>query len=439
MLDSETLTFKVMAQDDFGIKRIGLEWLGVESAENPSPVTGEKILAAGGNDKESLDITGTFCAKTLGITPQAINVRVFAEDYFPNRGRSYSPTFTFYVLTAEQHAIWLTEQLSKWHRQSLEVRDREMQLFETNKQLRAMDIEELDRPETRRRIENQASAERANGRRLSGLVNSGEELVRQATRNPEFGVGHLEKWAEMLQILKDISGHRMPSVADLLNQAAQAPNAPNMANNGGQPKKSAPMAGQIRSGSAGKPSQPSKDAPKDLAAVPSVVDRESSQQPPDKNADNKPSTSKPKQGRLTLPQTTLAGKSKPEKPDKDEESAEQKVDEAVTAQQDLLAEFDKIAEELNRILARLEGSTLVKRLKAASRQQYKISGRLGDQVGAAFGLATSLVAAAPVKTFNELSDLEGKSSHKVSVIMDDMQSYFERAGSSRSSARCSTR
>ncbi len=186
------------------------------------------------------------------------------------------------------------------------------------------------------------------------------------------------------------------------------------------------MAGQIRSGSPARPSEPSKDAPKNLASAPAVVDRESSQQPADKNADNKPSTSKPKPGRLGLPQTTLAGKSKPEKPDKDENSAEEKVDEAVTAQQDLLAEFDKIAEELNRVLARLEGSTLVKRLKAASREQYTISGRLGDQVGSSFGLAANQVAAAPSKVFGELADQEGKGSQKVSVIMDDMQSYYER-------------
>jgi hypothetical protein len=422
VLDSETLTFKVMAQDDFGIKRIGMEWQGVESTENPSPITGEKILAAGGNDKESLDITGTFCAKTLGITPQAINLRVFAEDYFPNRGRSYSPTFTFYVLTAEQHAIWLTEQLSKWHRQSLEVRDREMQLFETNKQLRELTRDELDRPETRRRIENQASAERTNGRRLSGLVTTGEELVRQATRNPEFGVGHLEKWAEMLQILKDISANRMPSVAGLLNQAAQAPV---VASNGSQSQKRTATAGQNRSGSQGSPSQTKGEAKK-LASVPSITDRESSQQPPDKNADNKPSTKKPSQGRLTLPVTTLAGKSKPNKGDDEEKTAEDNVDEAVTAQQDLLAEFDKIAEELNRILARLEGSTLVKRLKAASREQYTVSTRLGEQVGAAFGIAANQFASAPAKVFGELSDVEAKSSQKVSVIMDDMQSYFER-------------
>ena len=88
--------------------------------------------------------------------------------------------------------------------------------------VRRVMAEEINRPDTRRRIDNQADAERANGRRLSNLVANGEELVKQAMRNPEFGVGHLEKWAEMLQILKDISANRMPSVADLLKQAAQA-------------------------------------------------------------------------------------------------------------------------------------------------------------------------------------------------------------------------
>ena len=41
-----------------------------------------------------------------------------------------------------------------------------------------------------------------------------------------------------------------------------------------------------------------------------------------------------------------------------------KVEEAVEEQRDLLTEFEKIADELNKLLANLEGSTLVKRLKA---------------------------------------------------------------------------
>ena len=178
----------------------------------------------------------------------------------PRRGSIRRPTPST-CSNAEQHAIWLTEQLSKWHRQSLEVRDREMQLYETNKQLRDLSADELDQPETRRQIESQAAAERANGRRLSSLVGSGEDLVKQAMRNPEIGVGHLEKWAEMLQILKDISANRMPSVADLLKEAAQAPSlAANATGN------KAPMAGQVRAAGPGSP----PSAPKTNAAPPAV-------------------------------------------------------------------------------------------------------------------------------------------------------------------------
>lgn len=418
VIDTEQLTFKVKAQDDFGVKRVGIEWRGVENPVVKSPAQGERVLAAGGNDKETLEVNGTFSAQSLGIEPQPIHLRVFAEDYLPGRPRVYSPTYTLYVLNAVQHAIWLTEQLSKWHRQSLEVRDRELQLHETNKQLRAMSGEELDRPETRRKIENQAAAEQANGRRLSGLVNSGEELVRQAMRNPEFGVGHLEKWAEMLQILKDISGNRMPSVADLLKQAAQAPTT--AANAPSTPTK---MAGQLRSGGGGKSAEMKKDA-KPGPGVPQVVDRESSQQPPEKGSDKPPGKKNPSSPRLTLPVTTLAGKGKDGDPPPP--PAEQKVDEAVVKQQDLLAEFDKIADELNKVLANLEGSTLVKRLKAASRVQYQIAGRIGDDVNDSFGVAPTRVKPDRVAKLDELATQEEKGSNDVSLIMDDMQSYFER-------------
>ena len=102
------------------------------------------------------------------------------------------------------------------------------------------------------------------------------------------------------------------------------------------------------------------------------------------------------------------------------------MEEAVTKQQDLLAEFEKIAEELNRVLANLEGSTLVKRLKAASRMQYTIAGRMIDLVKDAFGLAAAPSPEATRKLLTDLTKQEAKGSQDVSVIMDDMHSYFER-------------
>jgi hypothetical protein len=417
VLDTETLHFKVKAQDDFGVKQIGMKWQGVESPVVKSPVKGQRVLAAGGHDKESLEIGGTFSAKSLGIEPQLVNVRIYTEDYFPGRGRVYSPPYALYVLNAEQHAIWLTEQLSKWHRQSLEVRDRELQLYETNKQLRALSADELDRPETRRRIENQAMAERTNGRRLTNLIASGEDLVQQAMRNREFGVGHLEKWADMLQILKDISANRMPSVADLLKQASQSPQTASA-----QRAKS-PMGGMVRDTRTGSQEGEPPEAKKGRTSVPQIVDRESSQQPPDKSGKDQAPGKSAGQPRLSLPVTTLAGK-----PGSGNQSCPtaQKMEEAVAKQQDLLAEFEKIADELNRVLANLEGSTLLKRLKAASRMQYSIAGRMIDLVRDAFGLSAPLNRDGTPKALDELAKQETKGSHDVSLIMDDMQSYFER-------------
>ncbi|MBI3862287.1 MAG: hypothetical protein HY290_10370 [Planctomycetia bacterium] len=419
VIESETLTFKIRAHDDFGVKTVGIEWKGDESAMAKSSSEGERLLAAGGHDRELLELTGTFSAKSLGIEPQPVNVRVFVEDYFPGRERVYSPTHKFSVLTAEQHAIWITEQLSKWHRQSLEIRDREIQLYEMNKQLRELSREDRSRPETQRRIENQAEAERANGRRLSNVVHAGEELVKQAMRNPEIGVDHLETWAEMLQILKDISGNRMPSVADLLKQASQAAAADN------QESQKKLMAGQVRASGDAKSSKPSDKPQRPKPAVPQVVDSESSQQPRAKtNGDEEPAPASQSESTLRLPVTTLMGGSSGKK--QPAAATEDKIDEAIQQQQDLLAEFEKIAEELNRVLANLEGSTLVKRLKAAARLQHKLARTISGQLKDTFGVNASQIGETSRKAIDEIAGQESKASLDVSFIMDDMQACFEK-------------
>ncbi len=419
VLDTEQLVFRVRARDDFGIKQVGMSWRGVPFDGLEKPAKGRTVLAAGGYDKATLDLQGTFRASSLGIEPQPVEVRIFAIDYYPDRKPAYTAPFLLYVLNAEQHAIWVTEQLAKWHRHSLEVRDKELQLYETNKELRSLTADELDRPETRRRIENQATAERVNGRRLSNLTADGKELLRQAARNPEIGVGHLDRWAEMLQILSDIAANRMPSVADLLKAASQAPRV------AAQRAKSSPMVGQSRAqgAPAGSPPDDEKKVAKNTA-VPRIVDGESSQQPADPLQADQQSKGKPSNPSLRLPVTTVMGqgKSKP----KASQPADETVEQAVTEQRDLLAEFEKVANELNQILGNLEGSTLVKRLKAASREQYNVAGKIDEVIGEAFGKAPSYHAAGVTKTFAGLSKKEEQAVHNVSYIMDDMAAYFER-------------
>ncbi len=421
VLDSEQLNFKLFAGDDFGIKRAGIEWRGLDDTLVEKVAQGERALAVGGPDQSAMQMQAVFSAKDNGIEPQPIELRVWVEDYLPNRERVYSAPHRLYVLSPDQHAIWMTEQLSKWHRQSLDIRDREMQLHETNKQIREMPVAELDDPDTRKKIEAQAAGEAANGRRLGQLSKMGDELIRQASRNPEIGVGHLEKWAEMLQVLKDISGNRMPSVEDLLKQAASAPK---LAGEPQPPSKSGPGVGKIRDtasaqGAAPKAGEPAPPKP----AIPSIADRESSQQPIEESNDPAAPSKGSKQGRLTLPSTTIAGP--PQKSEEKPEDTQQAVVEAVKEQADLLAEFEKIADELNNVLANLEGSTLVKRLKAASREQIQVAGKLSDRIEATFGKGSQIDEPSK-KVITDMVQVEQKSVQNISFIMDDMQAYFER-------------
>lgn len=440
VLDTQQLVFRVHARDDFGVREVGISWKGLPSTMVKEPAEGERPLAAGGNDKETLELKGTFTASSYGIEPQPIELRLYVSDYYPDRPPVYSAPYLIYVLNAEQHAIWITEQLAKWHRQSLEVRDRELRLYETNKELRSLSSDQLDTPENRRRVETQAAAERVNGRRLSNLTLEGQELLRQASRNPEIGVGHLDRWAEMLQILDDIAANRMPSVANLLKDASQAPVA------GSKSSPQTVAAGQNR----GKPNPGASQNPdeadpqKPAPPVPQVVDMESSQQPPSDEPQTASKSGKPSTPTLRLPTTTVMGQGKGS--DK-EPPAEDTVDQAVTEQRDLLAEFEKVANEINNILGNMEGSTLVKRLKAASREQSRIADGISDKIDQAFGtvvrkkteevdrrtgqMIPKMITQAPLPVeiapaYEELSEQENESIYDVSLIMDDMHAYFER-------------
>lgn len=419
VLDTEQILFQVTARDDFGVREVGMQW---RSAGGDllvdSPAIGEKLLASGGPEKTAMEVQGTFTAKSLGIEPQPLEVQIFVTDYLPEREATVSATYLLYVLNAEQHAIWVTEQLARWHRQSLEIRDREMQLYETNKQLRDLSPEELATPETQRQLEKQASAEKANGRNLSGLTQNGEELLRQAARNPEIGVGHLERWAEMLKILNDISQNRMPSVADLLQEGAESKPGTQKASQALAQSK--PTAGQNRAqGGPGKPTEMNPGDPPPV--VPSITDMESSQQPIAQSEEQQEAQKKnPSAPRLTLPNTTVMGK-----PSNAPPVPAPPVEQAVVEQQDLLQEFEKVANELNEVLANLEGSTLIKRLKAESRKHDQIADRIADRVDFAFGFE-SMRRPVDIEAFDSLSEQVDGSSSTVSLIMDDMQAYFER-------------
>lgn len=431
VLDSEVVVFNVDVQDDFGIQRTGLEWRSV----NDDKTKGARIAAAGAPEKKELSAKATFSATRDGVEPQTLEIRAWAEDYLPNRKRAYSAAFLLHVLNKTDHALWLTEQFGKWLESARETYEREQQLHATNKELRELNAAELDRPENRRKIAQQASAENANAARLSALNQSGRNLVEQATRNDEFDAQRLESWATMLKSLRDIAKKRMPSVADLLKESssaktgAKSPPSEQEPQNG-ESKKGRPSAPQIANGpDLPKGAQGGKTSTEEQkkANMPSIADRESSMSKPEQQpADPKAKPAPPKPSTLKLPTTQMAAGPSKKKDGKEEAKpaetpAQQKMDEAIDEQKLLLAEFAKVSDELAAVLASLEASTFVKRFKKASRDQLLAAKDLNTKTLGAFGLEKQ-----PVKDAATIAAHEKKQSEAVRVIQSDLEAYYAR-------------
>ena len=471
VLSTEVLAFELQAGDDFGVKHIGLEWQGIPNPiQNPNPASGEKTVSSGTPTSEALTVPATFSVERENIRPQSLRLRAFAEDYFPNRERVYSPQLVLHVLTPAEHFKWLIGQMQLWAGAAEDIRDKELQLHQTNRELRDLPAEVLDDPAQRKKLQNQAAAERANAAKLETLIDTGVELLQEAAKNDEFDPDRLESWAEMLKQLEEIAGKRMPSVADLLAQGAEAPGQsssqqaegssqqnPNSTQTDSQQpaaggksddessgseddiKKYGPEGKNIPETADETPDDPNKRgegagvnrskpptegkpgfAPKN--PTPGVGDVESGFNKADKSPGGQPPQIV---GGMRLPSTILKGSGRDDQDQNQDTETPQASDfvvQAVEEQQELLDAFAKLSEEMKKLLVGFENSTFVKRLKAASRKQIDIAVDLNNLDS--FGLANR--AADNQDKRKRLGELETAELKKVNTIIQDMAAYTDR-------------
>ena len=472
VLSTQVLTFEVVVVDDYGAQQVGFEWQGIEDpVQNPEPQAGEKLVAAGGPEADSLKVRATFSAEREGLEPQSLQLRAYTVDYLPGRQRVYSEPIVVHILTPEEHLKWLTEQLSQWAESAMEVYDTELQLNQKNEELQQLSEAELAQSEVQAELQEQAAAESANAAKLETLVEIGKQLLQEAAKNEEFDAEQLEQLAELLKKLEEVAGEQMPSVAELLAMAAepgppappagQSPEDPPLPGEAGevikQPEEPPSAEDAVTAPPGGKelglekkdkygpdakdlqgltkdpkdPNSPGGDVLQDQSKQPDgkpgyipanptplVIDIESTFMKPDKAKDAPQLV-----GGLGIPGTTLEGSGNDPAEQEDEpESKEALVLKAVKEQQDLLDAFYALSEQLNALLIGFENATLVKRLKAASRRQIDIAAGLNGLNG--FGVNESAAGASAKRA--QLARQEEVQSEKLVALQHDLAAYVER-------------
>jgi hypothetical protein len=423
ILSTDVVTFELSAEDDYGIRQMGLQWSGIaDPLRNPNPQQGEKVVISGSPEQRSIQVSASFGADSDAVAPQSLEIRAFAIDYRPDAERAYSVAYVLHVLSPEDHAIWVAQQLRRWASRAEDVYEEEMRLHDVNRELRRMDPAELDRRETRDRIERQAAAELANADRLSMVSEQGKQLIEQALKNQQMLASHLETLAESIQRLDKIAEQRMPSVANLLKEATTKPAS---AKRSKDKSPSAPQAVKDQSTAQGKPSSDDEAKPAQ-PAVPKIADVESGFNKPNPDQPEKGKPSQPGKQKLSLPTTVLnGGPPQPDKPN-DEEADSSPVDGAVEEQADLLAEFEKVREDLQNILDDLENSTFVKRFKAAARRQLEVAADLNRTLLKGFGVELSDLDDRQHERSDQIAQREQAHSQFVWTIQSDLEAYVGR-------------
>ena len=136
--------------------------------------------------------------------------------------------------------------------------------------------------------------------------------------------------------------------------------------------------------------------------------------------------SKAGKGKFGLPNTVLQGGPPQDNKKQPSTPAEEKVEEAVQEQTDLLAEFARVREDLQKIMDDLENSTFVKRFKAASREQLEVATALNRTLFDGFGVSEKKLDDKVKEQSERLAIREVGQSEKVRTIQDDLEAYYDR-------------
>ena len=228
MLPEETLDFEVLAEDDFGLTEIGLEWQGEAGAvaTPDSLAKGSLKLLPGGPGNKRLMQATSFCPAALKIGPQKLVLRAYTTDYYPDRAKVYSEPITLFILTRDEHAQMLKNQFDRIVGELEDATRREQNAHEENQRLERMTPEELQKEENRKRLEDQQKGEQENMQRMEDLEKRMEQLLKDSTRNGDIDKETMKKMAETMKSLGELSKQDMPKVESKLGDSQQQNNTP---------------------------------------------------------------------------------------------------------------------------------------------------------------------------------------------------------------------
>lgn len=231
-LSNMNIELLLNASDDFGIKELGVEiTLPALNAEKQGSLSedvapGNKaasksiILKEGSPTTSNLESSFIFHADDFKIPPQAIILRAFAQDYFPGRGTTHSQPVTIHILSPEEHAEMIKNQLDHIISSIENILHNMETLSDEMDSLKNLSDQELGTPENKEKLQSLADEEAKFMEQLKKMQSKGEELFKQASRNKEINPQSMKNMMEGFQMLQNATDNKMEKARSEFKKAA---------------------------------------------------------------------------------------------------------------------------------------------------------------------------------------------------------------------------
>ena len=220
ILATDVLRIPTQARDDFGIRDYGLMWDTAADSPHKEFTTSEvKSLPALPNVK-TIEKSFQWSPALYGVPADSIvELQAFARDFFPGRERSLTPVYRIQVLTQEQHAELIREQLETVMSQVEEVTRRQENIVSSLNEVK--DDDKMAEAQKAAKLNQNKEDQLENASHLDELSKQGERSVREAMKNSLFNEETIRQWSKSMQQWQKLSGDKMQEAAKSMQQAAQ--------------------------------------------------------------------------------------------------------------------------------------------------------------------------------------------------------------------------
>jgi len=227
ILETDVLPLKLAASDDFGVREgaVGTELVASLDPTNTPAISQFRKSAAGAQERRFTN-TFLFSPTVLRIPADSVvEVRGLATDFLPGREPAESATHRINIVSLSKHAELVRQQLDALFAQVEEVTRKEEGIAAATRELMGLPEDKLKSEEAGKKAGEQADEQARNAAQLDRIAQQGQDIVREAMRNPTLTQQTLREWTQNLAQMKSLAQGEMKDAQQSLQKAQESSSA----------------------------------------------------------------------------------------------------------------------------------------------------------------------------------------------------------------------